>query len=85
MAKVVGNPENTDRKEGKGRGEVGRSARVSRVSTPALLVGLLSEKEASNHREAWQAILLLLTEFKSWMTEKGAAVSECHTCQTAVN
>lgn len=46
------------------------------MATPGLLVELLSEKEDSNHREAWQAVLLVLREFKeTWMAEKGAAVS----------
>ncbi len=63
---------------GKGtkRERVGSGGKRSRVATPALLVGLLSEREASNHREAWQAALLVLREFKeTWTAEKGATVS----------
>eukprot|EP00903_Cladosiphon_okamuranus_P017695 g16294.t1 len=57
----------------RGRGPgVGRKR--SRVATPQLLVGLLSEKEELNHREAWQAALLVLREFReTWAAEKGAA------------
>lgn len=53
-----------------------RGGKKARVSTPALLVRLLSEDEVSNHREAWQAVLLVLEEFKdTWAGEKGASVS----------
>ncbi|CAN0299527.1 unnamed protein product, partial [Ectocarpus sp. 12 AP-2014] len=52
----------------------GVAGKRSRVATPGLLVELLSEKEDSNQREAWQAVLLVLREFKeTWMAEKGAA------------
>lgn len=51
--------------------------RPSRVATPALLVNFLSEQEVSNHREAWQAALFVLQEFKdTWRAEKGAEVGE---------
>lgn len=66
-------------KEKKGKkheGVEGRSGKRSRVATPTLLVGIFSEEEVSNHREAWQAALLVLREFKqTWMADKGAAVS----------
>lgn len=53
-----------------------RVSKGSRVEVPALLVGLLSENEASNHREAWQAVLLVLKEFQdSWRADRGGAVS----------
>ncbi|CAN0179259.1 unnamed protein product [Ectocarpus sp. 6 AP-2014] len=52
----------------------GVAGKRSRVATPGLLAELLSEKEDSNHREAWQAVLLVLREFKeTWRAEKGAA------------
>ncbi|CAM9275539.1 unnamed protein product [Hapterophycus canaliculatus] len=58
----------------KGGGIASASGKRSRVAVPILLGGLLSEKEDSNHREAWQAVLLVLREFKqTWMGEKGAA------------
>lgn len=68
--KVAGDSESDHgkRRTGGGKG--------SRMEVPALLVGLLSENEASNHREAWQAVLLVLKEFKdSWRAERGGAVS----------
>lgn len=59
-------------KEGAGGHRSGRS----RVAPTPLLVGLLSEKDESNHREAWQAALLVLREFRqTWAAEKGATVS----------
>lgn len=65
------------KEKGKRReGGQGMGGKRSRVATPPLLVGIFSEKEVSNHREAWQAALLVLREFKqTWMTDKGAAVS----------
>lgn len=66
-----GKKEKAKRRDGEGV-----AGKRSRVATPGLLVELLSEKEDSNHREAWQAVLLVLREFKeTWMAEKGAAVS----------
>ncbi|CAM9404069.1 unnamed protein product [Ectocarpus fasciculatus] len=63
-----GKKEKERRRDGGGVG-----GKRSRVATPGLLVELFSEKEDSNHREAWQAVLLVLTEFKeTWMAEKGA-------------
>lgn len=62
---------NAKRRAGEGRG-----GKKARVSTPALLVRLLSEEEVSNHSEAWQAVLLVLREFKdTWAGEKGGSVS----------
>lgn len=73
------NPVADDAASPKGAGETkggGGSRRRSRVAAPPLLVGLLSEKEEANHRESWQAVLLLLREFRqTWAAEKGAAVS----------
>lgn len=67
----AGNNEKGKRRKGEGMA----SGKRSRVAVPILLGGLLSEKEDSNHREAWQAVLLVLREFKqTWMEEKGAAV-----------
>ncbi|CAM9284215.1 unnamed protein product, partial [Scytosiphon promiscuus] len=65
----AGNKEKGRRRKGEGVAYGKRS----RVAVPILLTGLLSEKEDSNHREAWQAVLLVLREFKqTWMEEKGA-------------
>ncbi|CAN0400807.1 unnamed protein product, partial [Ectocarpus sp. 8 AP-2014] len=64
-----GKKEKANRRDGGGV-----AGKRSRVATPGLLAELLSEKEDSNHREAWQAVLLVLREFKeTWMAEKGAA------------
>lgn len=64
------------KKRGAGGAGAAGGGRRSRVATPPLLVGLLSEKEEANHREAWQAALLLLREFReTWPAEKGAGVS----------
>lgn len=58
---------------GKREEKVGKGPRVS---PPTLLVGLLSEKEILNHGEAWDAVLLVLAEFKeTWRTGRGSAVS----------
>lgn len=65
-----------DKDKGRSGAGAGMGGKSSRVPTPALVIGLLSEKDSSNHREAWQAVLLLLREFRdTWRTEKGAAVS----------
>lgn len=76
MSGVAADSGDTTKEKGKRHAPGGKGGKASRVATPALVIGLLSEKEASNHREAWQAVLLVMTGFKeTWKTEKGAAVS----------
>ncbi|CAM9157138.1 unnamed protein product, partial [Choristocarpus tenellus] len=55
-----------------GRG-VGMSS--SLVDKPHLLVRLISETEPKNHREAWEAVLLIVREFKGmWEAEEASKV-----------
>ena len=74
MVPKEGERKKDDAKRHAGEGKGGKKG--GKRSTPALLVRLLMEDEVSNHREAWQAVLLVLAEFKdTWGSEKGAAVS----------
>ena len=62
----------------------GGGSKRSRVAVAPLIVGLLSENEDSNHREAWQVVLLVLREFKeTWMGDKGGEVSAARASRRA--
>lgn len=55
----------------------GKKRKASRVAAPSLLVQLLGEKEVANHRQAWEAVLLVMEMSKrSWTAEEGAEVRD---------